>query len=194
MTGLYAIKPWFVGRLRPVEDALVARRVSPDALTYAGVAAACGAAAAIVTGAWLLVPLLVFIRLAANALDGSVARRTGSARGFGMVLNELCDRFADTLMFASLVVVAAPIAAVGALIATLLSSFVGVLALGVTGERDYQGPMGKADRMMVVAVASIAALRWETAWTIACGLIAAGAVVTGVARIMWLARGETNVR
>ena len=49
--GLYELKPWFVARLGRVEDALVERKATPDALTYAAVGASCGAAGAIVAGA-----------------------------------------------------------------------------------------------------------------------------------------------
>ena len=36
MKGLYALKPWFTGRLTPIVDAAVARKVSPDVFTAAG--------------------------------------------------------------------------------------------------------------------------------------------------------------
>jgi phosphatidylglycerophosphate synthase len=47
------------------------------------------------------VPLAIG-RLAANALDGLVARRTGLARPWGEVYNECCDRISDTLIFVGL--------------------------------------------------------------------------------------------
>ena len=37
MKGLYALKPWFTGMLTPILNAAVARRVSPDVFTAAGV-------------------------------------------------------------------------------------------------------------------------------------------------------------
>ena len=40
MTGLYVLKPWFTRVLTPVVDAAVARRVSPNVFTAAGVLAA----------------------------------------------------------------------------------------------------------------------------------------------------------
>ena len=103
-SGLYAVKPRFVRRLAPVEDALVARRVPADVLTAAGLGASVLAGVAIAAGAvldepalWLAVAPLGALRLALNALDGSVARRTGTARPFGLVLNEMADRVGDAV-------------------------------------------------------------------------------------------------
>ncbi|MFE0221184.1 hypothetical protein ACFW0U_09970, partial [Streptomyces albidoflavus] len=46
MNGLYALKPWYADRLSGVRGALARRRISPDALTAAGVAAAAAAGGA----------------------------------------------------------------------------------------------------------------------------------------------------
>ncbi len=197
--GLYTIKPWFVRRLRRVEDALVARRVSADALTYAAVGVAATTGAVIAAGAlldrpivWLAVGPLVLVRLALNALDGSVARRTGSARPFGQALNEVCDRVADACVIAPIALVAPPALALGALVAAFAASFTGVIALGVTGTRDYRGPMGKADRMAVVAVGGVLAVWWSLAWDVACIVLLCGAVTTAVSRLRRL-RAAVNV-
>ncbi|HEX9697590.1 MAG TPA: phosphatidate cytidylyltransferase [Actinomycetota bacterium] len=191
MNGLYAIKPWFVRRLRGTEDLLVTMRVSADALTYAAVAAAGVAALAIWAGAalaapllWLAVAPLALIRIALNALDGSVARRTGTARPWGAALNEICDRAADTLFVAPLALIVHPALALGALAAALVSSCAGIVSHAATGERDYGGPMGKADRMLVVGVAALIAPAQPAAWTVACIAIGAGAAITAAARVV----------
>jgi hypothetical protein len=86
-TGLYAVKPWFVSRLRRTEDVLVARRVRPDTLTYAAIVASTGASGVIVAGAlleapvlWILVAPLGLTRLALNALDVRKESRTSEPR------------------------------------------------------------------------------------------------------------------
>lgn len=190
MKGLYAIKPRFVAGLRGVEDVLVSMRVTADAMTFAAVAAAACAAAAIIGGAawdapllWLAVAPLALARIALNALDGSVARRTGTARPLGAAFNEAGDRIADILFFAPLAFVAPPALALGALVATLTASLAGVLSQALTGERDSGGPMGKADRMAVLGAAALAApAAGDAAWTVACAVTGAGAIVTAVAR------------
>lgn len=190
MRSLYSIKPWFVRKLRRVEDALVARRVSADAITYAGLAAALAAGAAIAVGGllgvtlvWLAVPPLVLIRLACNALDGAVARRTGTTRPFGAALNEMCDRAADAAVIAPTAFVVRPGLALGATAAAFAASCTGVLAQAVTGRREMCGPMGKADRMAAIGIAAVAALFWGRAWVVADIAIVLGGILTVAARI-----------
>ncbi len=107
-SGIYGIKPWWQSRLAGIEHALVKRHVHPDTITFAGVV--CTGLLGIVlfgSGQWsllaLMVPPLALGRLAANALDGLVARHTGLAHPGGEMFNECCDRISDILIFGSLV-------------------------------------------------------------------------------------------
>jgi CDP-diacylglycerol--glycerol-3-phosphate 3-phosphatidyltransferase len=144
-------------------DWLVARRVDPDVLTAAGVASGlavgvCLAAVGAAPWAALLVAPLALARLAFNALDGVVARRTATARPWGAVVNEVGDRVADLGAFVGLALVPgasfALVAGAGA--TSLLASHVGVAAEAAGGERLRGGPMGKADRMAALALAGLA--------------------------------------
>lgn len=190
--SLYAIKPWFVRRLRRVEDLLVARRVSPNALTLAAVIVSVATGGVIAAGGllhrpmvWLVVPPLVLVRLALNALDGSIARRTRRARPFGTALNEIGDRVSDAAMLGAMGFVANPALAVGSLASSYLASSTGVLALALTGARDSGGPMGKADRAALLATgAAIGALIGSTLpFTVVLWTILVGGLVTTVARL-----------
>jgi CDP-diacylglycerol--glycerol-3-phosphate 3-phosphatidyltransferase len=190
--SLYDIKPWFVRRLRRVEDVLVARRVSPDALTLAAVAVSVAAGIAIAIGGWLdspalwlAVPPLVLVRLALNALDGSIARRTRSAKPFGAALNEIGDRMSDAATIGATAFVARPALALGALASCFLASSAGVLSHAIVGRRDSGGPMGKADRGALLAVASaVGALAGNAfPFTVVLWTIVAGGVITAVARL-----------
>lgn len=197
MTGLYAIKPWFVTRLRRIEDALVARRVRPDAITAAALGVSILAGAAIALGGlleqpllWLAVPPLVLVRLALNALDGAVARRTGRARPFGAALNELGDRACDAALLGATAIVTDPVLALGAVAASQAVSITGVTAQALTGARDTSGPMGKADRAAVVAAGATAGalLASSKPLEIALWVVVGGAAVTVVARALRLRR------
>lgn len=190
--GLYGLKPWFVARLSRVEDALVERRVAPDALTYAAVASSCGAAAAIVAGAvlglpllWLLVAPFGFARLALNALDGSIARRTDQTSSFGAALNEVCDRLSDVVVIVATVAVAPIELTLATVVLTLLVAVAGMSGVGASGRRSYAGPMGKADRVAVLAIGSvIAALTASpTAFTVALAVISTGCLITFFVRV-----------
>ncbi len=192
LRGLYAIKPWFVRRLGSVEEVLVARRVHPDTLTIAAVVVSVLAGCAIAAGGllhapalWLVVPPLAIVRLALNALDGSVARRTRTARSFGTVLNEVGDRISDAATVGATSFVAGPKLGLGALACAFLVSFTGVLALGVTGKRDAGGPMGKADRAMLLGIGAVFGALFGSAvpFAVVAWAIIVLSVVTVIARL-----------
>jgi CDP-diacylglycerol--glycerol-3-phosphate 3-phosphatidyltransferase len=195
--GLYTIKPWFVRRLRRVEDALVARRVSPDALTFAAVGVSVLTGVTIAAGGllerpslWLAVPPLVLVRLSLNALDGSIARRTRRARPFGAALNELGDRVGDAAAIGATGFVVGPALASCAVASSFLASLTGVLAFALTGTRDSGGPMGKADRVALLAVGATAGALAGSAlpFTVVVWMILAGGIATAIMRTVRIRR------
>lgn len=173
--GIYRIKPWFQGVLRPVVARLVAVRVSPDWLTGGALMVAAGMGAALLAArgwqGWLwLVAVGAGLRLTLNALDGEVARGLGHAGRWGEVKNELGDRLADALIFGALTLApyTAPPWSVPALVMVLLSGYVGILGKAVAGTREYGGPFGKPDRMLALALTSVlvALTGWWSLFTI----------------------------
>jgi CDP-diacylglycerol--glycerol-3-phosphate 3-phosphatidyltransferase len=199
--GIYSIKPWFVRVLKPLEDTMVRRGVSPDALTAGAVGVSLLAGGAVALGArieqpsiWLAAPPLLLLRLALNALDGAVARRTGDARPFGAVVNEVGDRVCDavTLGATAFVVGAGPALAATAL--AYLGSLTGVLAQALTGHRDSGGPMGKADRVAVLATTVGMAALTASPRPIEVGVwaIAVGSAATAAMRLARLRRSLAN--
>lgn len=203
MSGIYALKPWFVGRLRTVEDVLVARRVSPNTLTLAAVLVSVAAGAAVVGGTALDQPLLwvatlplCVVRLALNALDGSVARRLGMSSRRGVALNELGDRACDLAMFAALVAVA-PVWLVLIAISTItLTSTAGLATQLITGIRETGGPMGKADRVVLLglAAATAGAVDSHIPFLVVLALVVAGGIVTTASRVAHLSEEPGDVR
>jgi CDP-diacylglycerol--glycerol-3-phosphate 3-phosphatidyltransferase len=161
LNGLYAAKPRFQRRLDRLATWLAKRGVHPDVVTYAGLGCAALGGVALAFGlehtVWLwTVPVLVALRLTCNALDGMIATRAGLARPWGKVLNELCDRLADLAFLAPLLLVPATNVSIvcAALLATLLVSYLGVLAEAAGASREYGGFMGKADRMLWLGLAA----------------------------------------
>jgi CDP-diacylglycerol---glycerol-3-phosphate 3-phosphatidyltransferase len=185
--GVYTMKSAFQRSLGGPEAWLVARRVHPDVLTGAALALAVLGGALLWAGArtpalLLLVPLLALGRTALNALDGLVARRTGLARPWGEVLNEAGDRLADVALLGGLALAPTIDGRLGAaaLVAVLLASYLGVLSKAAGGPRQYGGVMGKADRMLYLALAALAAglagrPEWLNAYLV---VVLAGALVT----------------
>ncbi|RUY05198.1 CDP-alcohol phosphatidyltransferase family protein, partial [Mesorhizobium sp. M7A.F.Ca.US.005.03.2.1] len=94
MPTLYALKPAFQGRLRPLVNRLAAIGVTANSITILAAAMSIAAGAAIaIRHEWrwllLLIPVVMFVRMALNAVDGMLAREHGQASTLGMYLNEL---------------------------------------------------------------------------------------------------------
>lgn len=156
MISVYSLKPAFQNLLRPVARWLHARGVSANRVTLAalGLALATGGAVALWPGSatLLLLPPVLFLRMALNALDGMLAREFWGPTPLGAVLNELGDVLADAAMVLPLVLVpgvSAPLVAALVLLA-LLSEFCGVVAVQIGAGRRYDGPMGKSDRAVLL--------------------------------------------
>ncbi len=167
MLGLYALKPWFTGILTPIVNAAVARRISPDVFTAAGVVAAGAGAVAVGLGCWPLAAVFMVLRLAGANLDGAVARAAERSRPWGFVINEVGDRASDVLAFAGLAVWAARQGGPGmhwlswpvimvllAALASTLPTFAALAAAGAGATRPNGGPLGKTERCLFIVVAS----------------------------------------
>lgn len=177
LPDLYRLKPAFVAALDPLTERLARRGVHPDRVTDAGTALGLAGGAALAAGtvapvAWFAVLPLQVARLAANAIDGRLARTTGASSAGGAVRNELSDRLGDLALLGGLAVVT-PAAGATALVAVLLSEWAATLGWAVTGERRFVGPGGKPDRAVLVGLAAALAplvgtteLAW-TAWAVA---------------------------
>lgn len=163
MPTLYDIKPAFQARLRPLTAALAKAGVTANQVTLTACALSIAAGAAIALWPqhravfWLL-PLVLFVRMALNAIDGMLAREHGQASKLGMFLNELCDVVSDLALIL-------PFAFVGLFpawgvvafaVVAVLTEFAGVLGVPAGAGRRYDGPVGKSDRAAALGI--IAAL------------------------------------
>jgi phosphatidylglycerophosphate synthase len=163
--GIYSNKPKFQDALRVVERPLVRWRVHPDVLTLSALGLSFLGGFALFASRWtpwtlLAVSFIALLRICLNALDGMVAKDLGVARPWGEVLNELSDRLSDVAFFVGLALVQGinmPLA-LSVLVLMLITSYVGILSKAAGAAREFGGIMGKADRMILLAVASILAL------------------------------------
>lgn len=192
--GIYAIKPLFQDSLRGAEKTLVRHHVHPDVLTLGALAlSVCGglALASSAAAPWLLLsaPAIALARTVLNALDGMVAIDSGKARPFGEVLNEFSDRLSDAALFGGLAMSGLVNVHLGwlAVVLTLLTDDLGVLAKAAGAPRQYGGFMGKADRMVLLALAAPLAYFTSThsVLTAMLALLCGGCLITIVQR--WMA-------
>ena len=161
--GLYSIKPKFQQFLSPIGRFFVRHNIDPLILNLAGLFTALFAGLVLffsdrTAGLLLLVPPLLFARIAFNALDGIVSRELKVDSRFGEVLNEFFDRLADVIIFLGLAFI--PISNIALSSATimiiLLNSYLSILSKAAGGSRQYGGFMGKADRMLYLGLAALA--------------------------------------
>jgi CDP-diacylglycerol--glycerol-3-phosphate 3-phosphatidyltransferase len=114
----------------------------------------------------------------------------GTARPFGLVVNEAGDRVADAAMLLGTAPAVGLPLALGSVAAATFVSLSGVLSLALTSRRDTGGPMGKADRVAALAVAAgiAAAVHQTWAFSVVLWAVVLGGPVTVVARLARLRR------
>ncbi|MDX8482371.1 CDP-alcohol phosphatidyltransferase family protein [Mesorhizobium sp. VK24D] len=164
MPTLYALKPAFQDRLRPLVGKLAAMGVTANGITILAALLSVAAGTAVATlpdwrAPLFLIPITLFVRMALNAIDGMLAREHGQASTLGMYLNEICDVVADL----ALILPFAGFAQFGAwsvvafAIAAALTEFAGVLGIAAGVGRNYAGPFGKSDRALALGVVAVLA-------------------------------------
>jgi archaetidylinositol phosphate synthase len=76
---------------------------SPDVITYLGLFVSFLAAFEFAKGDLLYGALFLILGGVLDVLDGAVARASGTTSAFGGVLDSVCDRYADAIVFAGLI-------------------------------------------------------------------------------------------
>ncbi|MER8523450.1 CDP-alcohol phosphatidyltransferase family protein [Mesorhizobium sp. M0644] len=160
MPTLYALKPAFQARLRPLADGLARAGVTANQITL--LAAALSLATGLVVAAldghrvvFLLMALVLFTRMALNAIDGMLAREHGQASKLGMYLNELCDVVSDLALILAFAVIFPVWGVVAFAIAAVIAEFAGVLGIAAGAGRSYAGPFGKSDRALALGILAV---------------------------------------
>ncbi len=145
---------------------------SPNALSglALGLAVAAGGVAALVRWTspllFLAVALLIFFAGLFDVLDGAVARATHRTSRRGDFLDHVFDRYADLAIVLGIAVsgYADPILALLALASLLLTSYMGTQAQAVGIGRSYGGLLTRADRLVVLALATFLEFDWSLPW------------------------------
>ena len=153
LPSVYDLKPKFQSLLRPIVIALARYGVTANQVTLFAVILSFIGGTLI---AWqpqarwplLVLPLVLFLRMGLNAIDGMLAREHAQQSKLGAILNELGDVIADAALYLPLALlphICATLVVLLVLLATI-SEMMGVVAVQIGANRQYQGPMGKSDR------------------------------------------------
>jgi CDP-diacylglycerol--glycerol-3-phosphate 3-phosphatidyltransferase len=161
MISLYKIKPMFQRLLFPLLTRLYKWGITANLLTWSAILLSLGTGALIYfypnRFALMVLPLSLFIRMALNALDGMMARTYNMQSKKGEILNELGDVVSDFIMYFPIGVLfnLKSSLLLAFLFLSLINEYAGILGKAISGERRYEGPMGKSDRAFVVGFFSL---------------------------------------
>ncbi len=166
---------------------LVARGITPDAVTVAGTVGSVAAALWFLPRGQLFIgTLVVTVFVLFDLVDGAMARARGGGTPFGAVLDSTCDRIADGALFAALTWWALGVgqarvlgvAALICLVAGQLVSYIKARAEGV-GLRVVGGLVERAERLILALVGTgLAGLGVPYALDVALWVLAAASLWT----------------
>ena len=162
MNSIYQLKPKFQSILRPIVTFLAKRDVSANQVTMLSLLISLVGGAVV----WLfhsnnqiffLLPFLLFIRMALNAIDGMLAREFFMESLKGSMLNEWVDVISDAALFLPFAFIPNIQSWMIILLVVLAfsSELLGVLAVTIGSSRRYDGPMGKSDRAFIFGIISL---------------------------------------
>jgi CDP-diacylglycerol--glycerol-3-phosphate 3-phosphatidyltransferase len=162
MITVYQLKASFQNLLRPLVNRLAKAGITANQVTVSALLLSVAFGLLLYFSnfaAWVLfcLPVLLFLRMGLNAVDGMLAREHNMQSNLGAILNELGDVVSDTALYL-------PFAALPGIHSTLvvlfvitavLSEMTGVIAVQIGASRRYDGPMGKSDRAVVFGILGI---------------------------------------
>lgn len=162
MASIYDIKPQFQSLLRPIVNRIARMGVTPNQVTVAAIFLSVSTGLVLLyfnvhTYILLIVPVVMFVRMALNAIDGMLAKEHDMKTKLGNVLNELGDVVSDACLFLPFALIpgfSAPLIVL-IVIVSIISEMAGVMGEVIGTSRRYDGPMGKSDRAFMFGVLAI---------------------------------------
>jgi CDP-diacylglycerol--glycerol-3-phosphate 3-phosphatidyltransferase len=167
MPSVYDLKPAFQKLLRPLVRGLVGVGATPNQVTVAALFLSAAAGVAIglrPESPWplLALPVILFLRMALNAIDGMMAREHDMATPLGAILNEAGDVASDTVLYLPLALAPNfnPWLVLIVVFLAGLTELVGITSAAIGASRRYDGPMGKSDRAFWLSILAVVGALW----------------------------------
>ena len=162
MISIYKIKPKFQQLLMPLLRLLRIFGISPNSITIFSIFLSFVISyffwnASNNSSYFLIVAFGLLLRMMLNALDGMMARIYNLQSKLGEILNEVGDIISDVTIYFPLILfefLEIEIAIIFILL-SIINEFCGLMAKVISGERRYDGPMGKSDRAFLIGVICI---------------------------------------
>jgi CDP-diacylglycerol--glycerol-3-phosphate 3-phosphatidyltransferase len=160
--SIYELKPAFQEFLRPWVKTLARAGITANQVTLWAtlLSVATGLSLLYWQGnekVFLLVPVVLFLRMALNAIDGMLARDHAMKSHLGAILNEMGDVVSDIALYIPFAYLGVfrPTLVMGTVILAILTEMIGVVTVQIGASRRYDGPMGKSDRAFVFSIMAI---------------------------------------
>lgn len=164
MISIYKLKPAFQKLLKPILVQLHHWQITANQITLSSIVLSLLIGIAFWMSTthkflFLALPIGLLLRMGLNALDGMMARTYSQQSLKGEVLNELGDIVSDLFIYFPLLLFEPDSLYLIVLFICLsiINEFAGLLAKIVSGERRYDGPMGKSDRAFIMSLYGILA-------------------------------------
>jgi archaetidylinositol phosphate synthase len=121
----------------------------------------------------LLATVLLLLSGLCDALDGILARLYHETTPFGGFLDSLLDRYADAVVYASIIVsgLCDPMWGLAALIGSLLVSYTRARAEATGIKMETVGLAERAERIIILAAATVTAAFWQPKTAMNAGII-----------------------
>ena len=160
--SLDSLRPYAEKILKPLANLLSRAGVTPDATSVLSLIFAAGAGVLYTVSCGdrtlaLAAGVLVLLNGIADAMDGEIARIAGTAGIRGDFLDHVIDRYADVFIICGIFFGEYIDWRIGvaAIVGTLLTSYLGTQAQAVGLGRHYGGILGRADRLVLIMLASL---------------------------------------
>ena len=183
---------------RPVASALASVGMTPNMVTFVGLAIAVLGAWLISVGQWWGAGLVVLFAGIFDLFDGALARATGTASDFGALLDSTIDRVSEAVVFFGLLLYyvtndddlgAALVFA--AIIGSLMVSYMRARAEGL-GIECKVGVMTRPERVAAIGFGLIIAHFFPVVMIAVLAVIAALTTLTAIHRLIHTARSIQN--
>ena len=136
---------------------------------------------------WIIIATILFFASGfCDVLDGVIARIYQQTSIFGGFLDSLLDRYADAAVYAGLIVggLCSPIWGLASLVGSVMVSYSRARAEAADIKMESIGIAERAERMLILGVASIAAVFWIEALNLGIFLLAILSNFTVLQRVL----------